>query len=123
MFIAGAIPIGLIVGRLVGGRFGRLADLRLRWAWLAVAGLVLQIGLFNGPLGPALDGLAPLAYVISNVAVMATVLRNLDVAGMPIVAAGGAANLVAILANGGAMPAIWSPWRRPASIRPVTRTA
>lgn len=105
MFVLYAIPLGIAVGLLAGGRAGRLAELHLRWPWLAVLGLVAQVGLFVGPLGSSLGGWTPAAYVLSNVAVLAMVLRNLPIAGMPVVAVGAASNLAAILANGGSMPA------------------
>ena len=105
MFILYAIPIGLIAGLAIGGRLGGLATLQLRWAWLAVAGLVLQVALFSEPLGSLVGDAGPALYVASNLAVLAAVLRNLAVPVMPLIAAGAGCNLVAILANGGAMPA------------------
>jgi hypothetical protein len=105
MFILYAIPLGVIAGLAIGGRLGSLAELRLHWAWLAVAGLVLQVALFSEPLGSLVGDAGPALYVVSNLAVLAAVLRNLAVPVMPLIAAGAVCNLVAILANGGAMPA------------------
>jgi len=51
-----------------------------------------------GDLGPAL-------YVASTVAVVATLLRNLGQPWFPLVALGAGLNLLAIVANGGVMPA------------------
>ena len=47
MFILYAIPIGIVAGYLLGGRLDRLGDLRFHWAWLAIAGLVVQVVLFS----------------------------------------------------------------------------
>lgn len=108
MFILYAIPLGLLAGFALGGRLGALTSLRLRWAWLAVAGFLVQVALFSAPLGSLVGDAGPAIYVASNLAVLAAVLRNLATPGIALIAAGAAANLVAILANGGAMPA--DPW-------------
>ncbi len=105
MFIVYAVPVGLLAGLLLGGRIGSLAGLRIRWAWLAVAGFVVQLAIFAEPLGTMVGGAAPAIYVASNLAVLAAVLRNLALPGMAIVAIGAVCNLVAIVANGGFMPA------------------
>ena len=77
MFILYAVPIGILAGFAIGGRIGGLATLQLRWAWLAVAGLVLQVALFSEPLGSLAGDAGPAMYVASNLAVLAAVLRNL----------------------------------------------
>ena len=105
MFILYAVVLGLVAGVLLGARFDRLAQLPVRWSWLAVAGLVVQIILFWRGVGNALGAAAPLVYVGSTVAVFVFVLRNLRITGFPLIALGAASNLVAIVANGGYMPA------------------
>ena len=105
MFMLWAIPIGLIGGRLFGGRLAGLAAFTFRWAALAIAGLLVQIALFT-PAGESIaGGFGPAFYVLSTLAVFVAVMRNWRVAGMPIVALGSISNLAAITANGGAMPA------------------
>ena len=110
MFMLVAPLIGLIVGRLAGGRVDRLGAIRFRWAGLAVAGLLAQVALFSTPLGDALGSLAPVAYVVTTALVLAVVLRNLDLPavgrpGLALVALGSLSNLAAIVSNGGYMPA------------------
>jgi hypothetical protein len=105
VFILYAVPVGIAAGLLLGGKLDRLADLRLRWAALAVVGLLAQAALFTDSIGTAVGDAAPAIYVASTVAVLAAVLRDIRVAGMPLVALGAASNLAAILANGGYMPA------------------
>ena len=105
MFIVYAVPIGLLAGLLLGGRIGNLAQLRIRWAWLAVAGFVAQLLVFSEPIGSKLGDAGPAIYVASNLAVLAAVLRNLALPGMAVIAAGAVCNLAAIVANGGFMPA------------------
>lgn len=105
MIILVAIPIGILVGLLARGSIGNLASFRFRWAWVAVAGLAIQLALFT-PTGDAIAGGAgPAIYVGSTLAVFAAVLRNVRLPGMAIVALGSISNLAAIIANGGFMPA------------------
>ncbi|MCU0504328.1 MAG: DUF5317 domain-containing protein [Chloroflexi bacterium] len=104
MFILYGVAAGLVVGLVSGGRIGRLADLRIRWAWLAIAGLAVQVLLFLTPVGDALGPVAPWAYAGSTAAILAVILANLRVPGLAIVAVGAASNLLAIVANGGYMP-------------------
>jgi hypothetical protein len=104
VFILYGVVAGLVVGLLAGGRIERLADLRIRWAWLAIAGLAAQIVLFIPTVGDALGAVAPLVYAGSSASILAVILANLRVPGLQLVAAGAACNLVAIVANGGYMP-------------------
>jgi hypothetical protein len=105
MFILYAIPIGIVVGYLLGGRLERLGDLRLRWVPLALLGLLVQILLFTDALGSPFGDASPAVYVVSNLLVFAAVLRNIQVPGMALAAIGAGCNLLAIVANGGYMPA------------------
>jgi hypothetical protein len=105
MFILYAIPVGILAGYLLGGRLDRLSTIHFRWAPLALFGLAVQIALFSDPLAGVVGDAGPPIYVASAAAVLVAVLRNLDIAGLPIVALGAASNLLAIVANGGYMPA------------------
>lgn len=105
MFILYAIPIGIIAGYLLGGHLGRLAELRLRWVPLALLGMLIQVVLFTDALGSPFGQASPAVYVVSNLLVFATVLRNIRVPGMALAAVGAASNLLAIITNGGYMPA------------------
>lgn len=105
MFILYALLAGIALGLLAGGQLGALGDLRIRWVWVALAGLAVQLVLFS-PLGELLPGDAvPIAYVGSTAAVLAVVMRNWRIPGFALIALGAALNLVAIVANGGYMPA------------------
>jgi hypothetical protein len=105
VFLLYAVAAGIVVGFLAGGRLERLDGLHLRWVPLALAGLVVQVVLFVRPVGDAVGALGPPIYVASTLAVLAFVMRNVRVAGLAAVALGAASNLVAIVANGGYMPA------------------
>ena len=105
MFILYSLPIGLVAGWLGGGRIDHLAGLRLRWAPVAVLGLVVQVAIFTEPIGSWLGDAGAAVYVASTLAVFAAVLRNIDIPGVAIIAVGAGCNLAAIVANGGWMPA------------------
>jgi hypothetical protein len=105
VFILYAIPIGIVLGYLLGGHIGRLGDLRLRWVPVALLGLLIQVALFTTELGSMFGDTAPLIYVVSNLLVFAMVLRNVRIPGMALAAVGAASNLIAIIANEGYMPA------------------
>ena len=105
MFILYGLIAGLIGGFALGGRLENLAGVRFRWAPLALLALAIQLALFS----PLADGLPSeirrLAYVASTALVGVVVLANLRLAGVPLIAVGAGLNLLAIVANGGAMPA------------------
>ncbi len=104
MFILYAVVAGLVIGLASGGTPARLGRLQIAWAPVIAVGLVLQVLLFSTAIGDALGTVAPPVYVVSQVIVLAAVWRNRAIPGMPVVLLGGAANLVAIVANGGYMP-------------------
>ena len=105
MFVLYAVVIGVAAGYVLGGRLDALGALRLRWPWLAIAGLAFQVVLFSGAVDDRLGGLGPLLYVVSTALVLAVVLANVRVPGLALVAMGAISNMAAILANGGHMPA------------------
>ena len=105
MFVLLAVPLGIVLGFLLGGRFERLGQLAFRWPWLAIGGLAVQVLLF----APALADRVPadagaVVYVLSTAAVLTAVVRNLRIPGMVLVALGALSNLVAVVANSGVMP-------------------
>lgn len=105
MFIILAVPIGLVLGFLMGGRLDRLSEIRFEWAWLAVVGLAVQVLLFSTPIGGSFrSGVGEAIYVASTGLVLVAVWRNLRVPGLALVALGAISNLAAIVANGGVMP-------------------
>ena len=105
MFLLYAVVIGVVIGLVTGGRISGLAAIRIRWPGAIVGGLVIQVVLFSPQVAARVGDLGPWIYVASTMLVGAAVLRNWALPGMPVVAAGAACNLVAILANGGSMPA------------------
>jgi hypothetical protein len=105
VFILYAIPLGIGVGYLLGGRLERLGDLRLHWVPLILVGLAVQVAIFSETVGRAVGDAGPAIYVGSATVVFAAVLRNVAIPGVALIAAGAGCNLAAIVANGGWMPA------------------
>ena len=62
--IVGALVIAVVIGYLMGGRLSNLAHLRIRWAPLAIIGLVMQV--INPP------GHWPLAMLIGSFVLLLT---------------------------------------------------
>ena len=105
MFVLYALVIGLILGFVLGGRAAGLAALQFRWSGLMLGGLFFQVLLFSDPVAGRIGPLGAPLYVASTAVVLAAVLANWRIPGLPIVALGAASNLLAIVANGGYMPA------------------
>ncbi len=96
---------GVGIGLARGGHLSDLAQTRFRWWPVALAGLAFQVLLFSEPLGSQVGAAGPALYVASTLAVLAALARNLALPGFALIAVGATLNLVAILANGGQMPA------------------
>ncbi|HEU4488889.1 MAG TPA: DUF5317 domain-containing protein [Actinomycetota bacterium] len=90
-----------------GKEIGRLAEHRFKAAWLLAFAFVIQVGLTTGLLGLQGGG-AAIAHIASYALGFAFLGANRALAGLWVVALGGAANLVAIVANHGVMPATHS---------------
>lgn len=104
------VAAGVLLGAAAGGRLDRLGGASFRWAPVALAGLAFQALLFSAPIADRVGSLGPAVYVASTVLVFAALLRNLDQPGFRVIALGAAANLVAIVSNGGFMPASADAW-------------
>lgn len=89
---------------LLGGRLSRLAELRLRWLWLPVLALALQVVITTlAPSGQRT--LHTSVHVATYVLLGAFLWANRGLPGARIIAAGAALNGLAITLNGGVMPA------------------
>jgi hypothetical protein len=106
MFMLYAVPVGIALGYLLGGRLTRLADARIRAAWLFYLALALQIAAFPSGIFPWTIGeeLASALWLVSYGCLALAAVANVRLAGAPIVAGGMLSNLAAVLANGGDMP-------------------
>jgi hypothetical protein len=107
MVLVLAVAVGLVLGRLLGGRVAALADLRLRGVWLFYVAVGLQVlGYPSGVLPWSVgDSVATGLWVLSYGFLIAAVALNVRLTGAAIVGLGMLCNLAAVLANGGHMPA------------------
>ena len=104
VFLVLAVVLALVTVPLAGGRIGRLAEVRLRWAPLLFAALALQIVILV--VVPGWDDVLLRAIHLATYGMLFTFLWvNRRIPGVWIVAVGGASNLIAIAANFGVMPA------------------
>jgi hypothetical protein len=107
--VAQLLPIGLalLVALVCGGRLGRLAQLKLRAVWLFFLAFGIQVVAFPFAFLPWTTGedAAKVLWLVSYGCLLAAAALNRRIVGAQIVALGMALNLVAILANGGRMPA------------------
>jgi hypothetical protein len=113
MLLFYALPLGVLGGLAAGGAFSHLATVRIRFAALAVAGLLFQAALFSPPIASWLGAtslVGPVLYVASTCLVLAVLLANLGQPGFRLVLAGAALNLLAVVANSGHMPASPAAW-------------
>jgi hypothetical protein len=101
--IALALPVAL----LLGGRLGRVAELRLRGLWLFFLAFGIQVVAFPFAFLPWTTGddTAKALWLVSYGCLLAAAALNRRLLGAQVVALGMALNLAAILANGGRMPA------------------
>jgi hypothetical protein len=105
-----SIALGLVLGRIAGGRVRNLERDHFTWWQLALAGLFVQLALFADPIQERIGAEGPFIYVASTLVVMAALLRNLRLPGLAIIAVGAALNLIAVVANGGYMPSSAAAW-------------
>jgi predicted MFS family arabinose efflux permease len=104
MLLVVFVGIAVLLVPVFRGRLLRLAELRLRGTPLLAAALGIQLWVLTispGPRSTAREA----AYVASYVLAIAFLALNRRVPGLWLVAVGGAMNLLAIVANGGVMPA------------------
>jgi Family of unknown function (DUF5317) len=104
MFLALVYLALLVTVPLAGGRLSRLAELRLRATWLALAAIVIQVVVISLlPWGSHAvhAGLHLFSYLLLG----AFAWANRRLVGVPIISAGGFSNFLVIAINGGVMPA------------------
>jgi hypothetical protein len=113
MVLAEAALAGIVLGLLLGGRIAGLARLQIRRIGLAYAAIALQVVAFpSGKLPWSTPETAARALWVGSYALLLWfVASNWSIRGVPLVTAGLLSNLVAVLGNGGLMPA------NPAAIR------
>jgi Family of unknown function (DUF5317) len=108
MALALPLLVGLVLAPLLGGRWSRLANVRLHWLGLFYAAIALQLVAFPVSALPwhTPDRIAVVLWLVSYGLFALAAARNLRIHGVPLVAVGLVSNLAAILRNGGHMPAL-----------------
>ncbi len=105
MILVAGLAVVVLSVVVFGGDLTRILELRIRWAQLPLGALAVQVLVINVLPAElptvAAEGLHLATYVAAAVFVYA----NRHIAGLWLVAIGGGANLAAISANGGRMPA------------------
>jgi len=111
-----ALPLlaGLAVAPLLGGRWSRLGQLKLRAVGFFYLGIALQIAAFPAGRLPwsTPDHVAVALWLVSYAVFAVALAVNVrTIPGVPLVGAGLVLNVVAVAANGGHMPALPSALR------------
>jgi hypothetical protein len=89
---------------LTGGSIGQLGKLRLRWLWLAPVALAVQVLIVTIAPGGS-HSLHAAVHIGTYVLLGVFLVANRGIPGAPTIALGALANTIAVLANGGVMPA------------------
>ena len=110
-----ALPLvaGLLIAPLLGGRWSTLADVRLRLVTAFYVAIALQVVAFPASALPwhTSDRVGVILWLCSYAVFALAAGANLRAPGMALVVVGMCSNLVAILTNGGHMPALPSALR------------
>jgi hypothetical protein len=104
MFLGLVFVVCLLSVPLFGGRLTALADIELRHTWLALAGIGLQV-LIISVVDDAPAGFHEGVHMASYALLGAFAWLNRRIPGVPVIVLGGLLNVIAIVANGGVMPA------------------
>lgn len=106
MLVLAVLGVGLVSSLLTGGRLEYARNWQLKGLWMALAAFVVQTALFTR-WGTNLVGeaLVPVVYIITLSALVAFLITNRRVLGVPILLAGLMLNMFVISANAGRMPA------------------
>lgn len=105
--------LGLVLGRILGGRLTALADFPIAGKTLVFAAIGIQMVAFPWSFLPwtTPTWVAKILWLVSFVLLIGMLVLNRALRGAAIVAGGLACNLAAILANHGLMPALPSALR------------
>jgi hypothetical protein len=102
------VAVAVLLGLVRGGSLGALADLRLRGTYLVFAAIAIQVAAFPSGMLPwsVGDRLASVLWLGSYVLLGAAVVANRALPGVVLIGIGRLSNVVAIVTNGGRMPAL-----------------
>jgi hypothetical protein len=103
VFLIAVVVLAVVTVPLAGGRLGALVEVRLRRGWAIFLGLGLEVAAIDLP--GLSEGMRAALLVAAYPVLAVFLVANWRLPGMPVVALGGALNLLAIAVNGGVMPA------------------
>jgi hypothetical protein len=108
MVLALPVALGVLVGLVGRGDLRKLATIRLRRIELFYLAFVLQLVAFPVTFLPwkTNDSVATALWLASYALLVVGAVASRKITGVPVIAAGMAANVIAVVANGGHMPAL-----------------
>ena len=108
MVLALPVALGVLLGLAARGSLRAIATLRFRGVELFYLALALQIVAFPFPFLPwrTNDTVATTMWLASYALLGAAAIANRRIIGVPVIAAGMASNVIAVVANGRHMPAL-----------------
>lgn len=108
MVLALPVVLGICLALVCGGDLRRLSGLRLRRVELFYVAIGLQLVAFPFGFMPwhVSDVVARSLWLVSYAILCLAAFVNVQITGVPVIAAGMVSNIVAVVANGGHMPAL-----------------
>lgn len=105
IFLIGLVAIAVALAR--GGKLTRWADLTLRWRGVVILGFLIQVLIFSRDWQSQamLKPWTPYLYITSMSLILIALLANFHLPGIRLITLGLCLNLLAIIFNGGYMPA------------------
>jgi len=113
MSLALPLAAAFLVAPLLGGRWSRIASIRIRAVWIFYVAIAMQIVAFPFKRLPwrTPDHIGMVLWIISFFLFLVAMAVNGRLPGVPFIALGLVSNLTAVLTNGGHMPALPSALR------------
>jgi len=111
MIVVVATLIGMTLATVSGGRFRRFANLEMRSLWVIWMTIVVQTLLFELPPTLVSDSVYAKVHIGTYGAAFLFLWLNRRIPGATIIGIGAGSNAVAIVANGGVMPASPAAWK------------
>jgi hypothetical protein len=107
MIILLILVVSIIIALIRHGKLSRFADIHLRWRGIIILGFLVQVLIFSNSwqASPDLKPLTPYLYIASMGLLLAALVPSFHIPGMRLITFGLCLNFVAILFNGGYMPA------------------
>jgi Family of unknown function (DUF5317) len=103
VFLVAVVVLAALAVPLAGGRLGALVEVQLRRVWAIFAALGLEIAAMELP--GLSEGMRAALLVAAYPVGALFLAANWHLPGIPLIALGGALNLLAMAVNGGVMPA------------------